>query len=165
VMSDSEDSTVTYTAVSSPFGGLSNIGSPRVDGPPMMPEDPYAYVVAAFQAPTSPDYVSGPEYPPSPDFIPEPVYPEFMPPEDESQILRRIWRRMMMDPADYHADGGDDDDDEDESSDDDEDDDVDIEEEHPALADSIVVALPTIDQAPYAEETEPFETDESAATP
>ncbi|GJW98293.1 hypothetical protein Tco_0180101 [Tanacetum coccineum] len=71
VMSDSEDSTVTYTAVSSPFGGLSDIGSPGVDGPPVMPEDPYAYVVAAFQAPPSPDYVSGPEYPPSPDFVPE----------------------------------------------------------------------------------------------
>ncbi|GJT12872.1 hypothetical protein Tco_0859914 [Tanacetum coccineum] len=28
VMSDSKDSTVTYTAVSSPFGGLSDIGSP-----------------------------------------------------------------------------------------------------------------------------------------
>ncbi|GKG53786.1 hypothetical protein Tco_0555186, partial [Tanacetum coccineum] len=34
-----------------------------------------------------------------------------------------------------------------------------------APADSIVVALPAIDQALYAEETEPFETDESAATP
>ncbi|GJV44449.1 retrovirus-related pol polyprotein from transposon TNT 1-94 [Tanacetum coccineum] len=43
VMSDSEDSTVTYTAVSSPFGGLSDIGSPGVDGSPVMPEDPYAY--------------------------------------------------------------------------------------------------------------------------
>ncbi|GJZ22417.1 hypothetical protein Tco_0559456 [Tanacetum coccineum] len=41
VMSDSEDSTVTYTAVSSPFRGLSDIGSPGVDGPPVMPEDPY----------------------------------------------------------------------------------------------------------------------------
>ncbi|GJX65143.1 hypothetical protein Tco_0299486, partial [Tanacetum coccineum] len=66
VMSDSEDSTVTYTAVSSPFGGLSDIGSPGVDGPPVMPEDPYAYVVAAFQAPPSPNFVPGPEYPPSP---------------------------------------------------------------------------------------------------
>ncbi|GJX30727.1 hypothetical protein Tco_0240582 [Tanacetum coccineum] len=73
VMSDSEDSTVTYTVVSSPFADLPDIGSPGVDGPPVMPEDPYAYVVAAFQAPPSPDYV----------FVPEPVYPEFMPPEDE----------------------------------------------------------------------------------
>ncbi|GKD32780.1 hypothetical protein Tco_1248289, partial [Tanacetum coccineum] len=55
----------------------------RVDGPPVMPEDPYAYVVATFQAPPSPDYLSGPEYPLAPDFVPEPVYPEFMPPEDE----------------------------------------------------------------------------------
>ncbi|GKB44093.1 hypothetical protein Tco_0889035 [Tanacetum coccineum] len=82
-MSDSEDSTVTYTAVSSPFGGLSDIRSPRVDGPPMMLEDPYTYVVAAFQAPPSPDYVSGPEYTPLPEFVLEPVYLEFMPPEDD----------------------------------------------------------------------------------
>ncbi|GJU54460.1 hypothetical protein Tco_1228174 [Tanacetum coccineum] len=65
--------------------------------------------------------------------------------------------------------GGDNGDDEDESSDDDEDEDVDIEgdeeEEHPAPADSKAVALPAIDQAPSAEETKPFETDESAATP
>ncbi|GJT30897.1 hypothetical protein Tco_0911172 [Tanacetum coccineum] len=50
------------------------------------------------------------------------------------------------------------------------DDDVDIEgdeeeEEHPAPADSTVVALPAVDQAPSAEETKPFETDESVATP
>nr|GFA93141.1 hypothetical protein [Tanacetum cinerariifolium] len=60
-MSDSKDFTVTYIAVSSPFGGLSDIGSLGVDGPPVMPEDPYAYVVATFQAPPSPNYVSGPE--------------------------------------------------------------------------------------------------------
>nr|GFB11754.1 hypothetical protein [Tanacetum cinerariifolium] len=39
------------------------------------------------------------------------------------------------------------------------------EEEHPALADSVVVALTAADQAPSAEETEPFESDESTATP
>ncbi|GJW01752.1 putative reverse transcriptase domain-containing protein [Tanacetum coccineum] len=83
VMSDLEDSTVTYMAVSNPFRGLSSIGSPGVDGPPVMLEDPYAYVVAAFQAPPSPDYVPGPEYPPLQEFVPEPVYPEFMPPEDD----------------------------------------------------------------------------------
>ncbi|GJY50878.1 hypothetical protein Tco_0441725 [Tanacetum coccineum] len=47
-MSDSEDSTVTYTAVSSPFEDGSDIGSPGVDGPPIMPEDPYAYIMAAY---------------------------------------------------------------------------------------------------------------------
>ncbi|GKA35937.1 hypothetical protein Tco_0722428, partial [Tanacetum coccineum] len=61
VMLDLEDSTVTYTAVSSPFEYRSDIGSPRVDGPPIMPEDPYAYIVTAYQAPPLPDYMSGPE--------------------------------------------------------------------------------------------------------
>nr|GEY84485.1 putative reverse transcriptase domain-containing protein [Tanacetum cinerariifolium] len=218
-MSDSEDSTITYTTVSSPFRGLSDIGSPGVDGQPMMPEDPYAFVVAAFQASTSPDNVSGPKYPPSPEFIPELVYPEFMPAEDdillaEEQPLPAAASPTTEssgyidvsnpnedpkedpeddpeeDPADYPADGGDEGDDEDESSDDDEDDDIDIkgdeeedessdddkdddidiegdEEEDKYLAptDSITVALPAIDHAPSTEETEPFETDESAATP
>ncbi|GKA48393.1 hypothetical protein Tco_0741351 [Tanacetum coccineum] len=109
-MSDSEDSTVTYTAVSSPFEDGSDIGSPGVDGPPIMPEDPYAYIMAAYQVPPSPDYIPGPEVPPSPDyipgpevppspdyipgleeprspppldFVPKPIYPEYMPHEDE----------------------------------------------------------------------------------
>nr|GFC64373.1 hypothetical protein [Tanacetum cinerariifolium] len=75
------------------------------------------------------------------------------------------------DPVDYPADGGDDGDDEEESSEDNEDDDMDIEadeeeeEEHPAPANSVVVALTAADQAPSAEETELFETNESAATP
>ncbi|GJW98555.1 hypothetical protein Tco_0180363 [Tanacetum coccineum] len=38
------------------------------------------------------------------------------------------------------------------------------EEGHLAPADSTVVALPAVDQAPFAEETKPFKTDESAAT-
>ncbi|GKG52981.1 hypothetical protein Tco_0550093, partial [Tanacetum coccineum] len=58
-----------------------------VDGPLVMPEDLYAYMVAAFQAPLSPDYVSGLEEPkqapPLPEFVPEPVYPKFMPMEDD----------------------------------------------------------------------------------
>ncbi|GKC35015.1 hypothetical protein Tco_1047399 [Tanacetum coccineum] len=156
VMSDSEDSTVTYTEVSSLFADLSNIGSPGVDGPPVMPEDPYAYVVAAFQEPPSPDYVPGPkepeQEPPSPvyvPYVPESVYPEFMPPEDESDPEEDDEEDLEEDPADYPADGGDDGDDEDESSHDDEDDDVDIEgdeeeEEHPAPTDSTAVALPAL---------------------
>ncbi|GKE02371.1 hypothetical protein Tco_1390354 [Tanacetum coccineum] len=68
------------------------------------------------------------------------------------------------DPADYPADGGDDDD---ESSDDDDDDVEEDEEEEEDLApaDSTGVASPGVDPVPSAEETEPFETDESAATP
>ncbi|GKG36252.1 hypothetical protein Tco_0443930, partial [Tanacetum coccineum] len=76
-MSDLEDFTVTYTAVSSPFEDGSDIGSPGVDGPPIMPEDPYAYI---------PDYIPGPEEPqsaPPLDFVPELMYPEYIPQEDE----------------------------------------------------------------------------------
>ncbi|GKA75202.1 hypothetical protein Tco_0781580, partial [Tanacetum coccineum] len=142
VMSDSEDSTVTYTAVSSPFEGSA------ITGLCVGPEEPE-------QAPLSPE------------FVPEPVYPEFMPPEDdvlpaEEQPLPAAVSPTAdspgyiadsdpeedeedpeEDPTDYPADGGDDDDDDDESSDDDEDDDDDVEEdedeeeEHPAPADSV----------------------------
>ncbi|GKD10714.1 hypothetical protein Tco_1190399, partial [Tanacetum coccineum] len=101
----------------------------------------------------------------SPNYVSE-SDPEANPEEDDDEDPEE-------DPIDYPADGRDDGDDEDESSEDDEDDDeVDIEadddeeeEEHPAPADSAVVALPAADQAPFAEETEPFKTDESAATP
>ncbi|GJR34942.1 hypothetical protein Tco_1210626 [Tanacetum coccineum] len=206
-MSDSDEPTVTYTEVSNPFEGLSDIGSPGVVGPeheglPWMLDDPYVQV--ALQIPPSPNYIPGPEEPqspPLPDFVPEPVYPEYMPQEDEvfsaeEQPLSAAASPTAQSPdyvsesdpeedleddddedpeedlVDYPADGGDDDNDEDESSEDDEDDDVDIEadddeeeEEHPAPADSTAVALPAADQALSAEETEPFETDESAATP
>ncbi|GKE66014.1 hypothetical protein Tco_1520175, partial [Tanacetum coccineum] len=144
---DSEDSTVTYTAVSSPFGGLLDIEYSGFDGPPVMPEDPYAYM-----------------------FVLEPVYPEFMPPEDEvfpaeeqplpaavsptadlpgyitDSGLEDPEEVPEEDPTDYPADGGDDDDGDDESSNDDEDDYDDVEEdkdeeeeeeEHPTLADSV----------------------------
>nr|GEW89432.1 hypothetical protein [Tanacetum cinerariifolium] len=202
-MSDSEDSIITYTTVSSPYGGFSDIGSPGVDGPPVIPKDPYAYVVAAFHAPPSLDYMPGPEYPPSPEFVPELVYPEFMPAEDDilpakEQPLPAAASPTAKSPGyidesdpeedyeddpeedltDYPADGGEEgdnedessDDEEDESSDDDEDEDIDIEgdeeeDEYLAPADSTVVTLPAIDHAPSAEETEPFETDESEATP
>ncbi|GKF74738.1 hypothetical protein Tco_0224182, partial [Tanacetum coccineum] len=110
VMSDSKHSTVTYTSVSFPVEDDSDIGSPGIDGPPIMPEDPYAYIMAAYEVPPSPDYMPGPEVPPSPDYIPGPevppssnyipgpeepqspppldfvpklMYPEYMPQEDE----------------------------------------------------------------------------------
>ncbi|GJW16916.1 hypothetical protein Tco_0024352 [Tanacetum coccineum] len=157
----------------------------RLTGPPSRsyipgPEEP--------QSPPLPDFVPEPVYPEympqedevfpaeeqplptaasptaqSPDYVPE-SDPKEDPEEDDNKDPKE-------DPADYPADGGDDGDDEDEPSDDDEDEEVDIEaddeeeEEHPAPADSTIVALPAADQAPSAEETEPFETDESAATP
>ncbi|GKC73789.1 hypothetical protein Tco_1119672, partial [Tanacetum coccineum] len=139
-----------------------------------MQEDPY--MEATLQAPPSPDYVSGPEEPeqalPLPDYVPGPEHandeisdPEADPEEDDDEDPEE-------DPVDYSVDGGDDGDDEDEPSEEDEDEDNDVdmeadgdkeEKEHPATADSVVVALPATDQAPSAEETKPFETDECAA--
>ncbi|GKB10876.1 hypothetical protein Tco_0844799, partial [Tanacetum coccineum] len=184
VMSDSDESEVTYTEISNTFEEFSYIGSPGV-----VP---------------SPDYIPDheePQSPPLPDFVLEPVYPEYMPQEDEMFLAKEQPLPAAAsptaqspdyvsvsdlkanpeedddedpeeDPVDYLANGGDDGDDEDESSEDDEDEEVDIEaddkedeEKHPAPADSVVVALPAADQAPSAEETESFETDESAATP
>ncbi|GKD26214.1 hypothetical protein Tco_1232428, partial [Tanacetum coccineum] len=71
----SEHSTVTYTLVSFPVEDDSDIGSPGVDGPPIMPEDSYAYIMAAYEVPPLPDYIPGPEVPPSPDYIPGPEVP------------------------------------------------------------------------------------------
>nr|GEY77272.1 hypothetical protein [Tanacetum cinerariifolium] len=128
-MSDLKDSTVTYTAVSSSFGGLSDIGSPRVDGPPVMPEDPYAYVLAAFQAPPFPDYVPKDEILPAEE---QPLPAAVSPIVDSlGYVLESDFKEdPEEDPADYLVDERDDGDDEDESSDDDEDDDdVDIKED------------------------------------
>nr|GEV41318.1 putative reverse transcriptase domain-containing protein [Tanacetum cinerariifolium] len=141
-MSDYENSIITYTVVSSPFGGLSDI---RVGIPEFMPAEE--------------DILPTEEQP-----LPAAASPttESLGYNDESDLEE--------DRADYPADGRDEGDDKDESSNDDEHDDIDIkeyeeEDEYLAPADSIVVALPAIDHASSAEEIEPFKTDESAATP
>ncbi|GJY38937.1 hypothetical protein Tco_0425301 [Tanacetum coccineum] len=146
-----------------PFEDGLDIGSPGVDGPPIMSEDPYAYIMAAYQVPPLPDYIPGPEEPQLPpplDFVPEPMYPEYMPQEDEILLAEEQPLPAASpttnspgyvpesdleeepeeddedpeeDPTDYPADRDDDDDD-----DDDEDEDEDEEEEvHPAPADSV----------------------------
>ncbi|GJY46636.1 hypothetical protein Tco_0435699 [Tanacetum coccineum] len=154
-MSDLEDSTVTYTEVSSPFEDLSDIGSPRVDGLPMMPEDPYAYVKAALQAPPSPDYVPDPEHPSSPvyvSYVPDPVYPEFMPPEDDvlpaeeqplpAAVLPTADSPSYItesDPEEEKESSGDDADNEEE----DEDEDEEEGKEHIASADSVSPPIPS----------------------
>ncbi|GKF87911.1 hypothetical protein Tco_0258788, partial [Tanacetum coccineum] len=158
-MSDSKHSTVTYTSVSIPVEDDSDIGSRGVDGPPIMPEDPYAYIMAAYQVPPSHDYIPGPEEPQSPppqDFVPKPMYPEYMPHEDvilpaEEQPLPAAASPIAdspgyvpksdleeddedpeEDPADYPADRDDDEEEEEDPSRDDvddEDEDEDQEEE------------------------------------
>ncbi|GJR83922.1 hypothetical protein Tco_0154707 [Tanacetum coccineum] len=146
VMSDSEDSTVTNTAVSSPFEDRSDIGSPVVDGPPIMSEDPYAYIVAAYQAPPSPGYMPGPEEPQLPpplDFVPERYSPRYVLESDPEEEPEEDDEDSEEDPADYPADRDDDDDEEeeepsgDDADDEDEDEDEDEEEEDPALTDSV----------------------------
>ncbi|GJV56872.1 hypothetical protein Tco_1457877 [Tanacetum coccineum] len=138
-MSDSEDSTITYTAVSSPFGGLSDIGSPGVVGPeheglPWMLDDPYVQFI-----PLKDEVFLAEEQP-----LPAAASPEADLEEDDDEDPEE-------DPTDYPADRGDDDDDEDEPSDDDEDEEVDIEandeeeEEHPTPADSTAIALPAVE--------------------
>ncbi|GJR79233.1 putative reverse transcriptase domain-containing protein [Tanacetum coccineum] len=137
VMLESEDSTITYIEVSSLFKDLSDIGSSGVDGLPMMPEDPYAYVEAALQAPPSPDYVTDPEHPPSHVYVP--YVPEPFDPEED---LEEGDEDPEEDPADYPTDRGDNDEEEesfgDDADDEEEDKDEDEEEEdHLALTDSV----------------------------
>nr|GFB59681.1 hypothetical protein [Tanacetum cinerariifolium] len=135
-------------------------------------------------APPSPDYVPGLEHaddeivtedqPYAEDASPIAQSSEYVPESDfEAYSEDDDDEDPEEDPVDYLADGGDDGDDEEESledDEDDEDDDMDVEadeeeEEHLAPVNSVVVALIAADQAPSTEETEPFETDESAATP
>ncbi|GKC44631.1 hypothetical protein Tco_1062353, partial [Tanacetum coccineum] len=175
--SDSASSEVTYTSISShgdplawamDFFGLQEPDSPKA-------------------ASASPDYVSSPE---EPEQAPQPYAvadsPEYLAPSNEevpvedqpyavadSPIALSLGYVADSDPGedpeedskdrlvDYPADGGDGDDDD--SSDDDKEEEEASEEEHLALADFVVA--PVVDHAPSSEETEPFETDESAATP
>nr|GFC61893.1 hypothetical protein [Tanacetum cinerariifolium] len=104
-------------------------------------------------APPSLDYVPGPEHandeivaedqPYAKDASPTAQSPEYVPESD----------------LEVHPEDDDDEDPEEDHADEEE------EEEHSAHADSVVVASTAADQAPSTEETEPFETDESAATP
>nr|GEW55188.1 hypothetical protein [Tanacetum cinerariifolium] len=101
-----------------------------------MDPDEFEALQSSEQAPSSPDYVPS------------------------------IWKE---DPEEDLTDEGDDDDEEESSEDDDKEEekaskeDEDEKEEYLALADSTI--LPVTDPFPSAEETEPFETNKSAATP
>ncbi|GKC02698.1 hypothetical protein Tco_0994308 [Tanacetum coccineum] len=133
------------------------------------------------QAPLSPDYVTGPEYPeylaPSDEEVPIKDQPYAV---ADSHIALSLGYVVDSDPeedleedsedgpVDYPPDGGDGDDD-DSSNDDEkeeeasEEEEAEEEEEHMAPANSVVARV--VNHVPSSEETEPFETDESAATP
>ncbi|GJV33957.1 hypothetical protein Tco_1394357 [Tanacetum coccineum] len=116
--------TSTYTSVSFPVEDDSDIGSPGVDGPPIMPEDPYAYIMAAYGVPPSPDYIPGPEGPPSPDY-------------SEEQPLHAAASPTAESPGYIPESDPEEDPEEEDPEDDDEDEDEEEEEEHPAPADSV----------------------------
>nr|GFA90674.1 hypothetical protein [Tanacetum cinerariifolium] len=150
-MSDSDESGVTYTDISSPFEELSDIGSPRADDHehlmlPEMLEDPFVEVV--LQEPPSPDYIPGlkePEQAPSsPDYVPglehadDEIVAEDQPYAEDASPIAQSPEYVLEsdfemhleddddedpeeDPVDYPSNEGDDGDDEEESSEDDED--------------------------------------------
>ncbi|GJQ88993.1 hypothetical protein Tco_0000132 [Tanacetum coccineum] len=128
---------VTQQEISSPYEDLSDIGSPRADDHefPDAPPSPEDSRMGDLLSPIAQ----------SPDLL------------CRSLILRQM---MRMDIEEGIEDADMDIDEEDE---DDEMEDEEAEEEHSAPAYPVVVALSAT--APSAEETEPFETDESAATP
>ncbi|GKD30078.1 hypothetical protein Tco_1240856, partial [Tanacetum coccineum] len=182
--SDSASSEVTYTSISSQGDPLAwDVDFFRLQEPDLLEA-----------APASPDYVPGPEEPEqvplSLDYVPGLEYPEYLAPSDEEVPMEdqpyavadspiALSLGYVADsnpeedsedgPVDYPANGGNDDDDD--SSDDDEEEeeaseeeeDEEEEEEHLALADFVVA--PVVDHVTSSEETESFETDESAATP
>ncbi|GJR87638.1 hypothetical protein Tco_0211649 [Tanacetum coccineum] len=177
--SDSASSKVTYTSISSHGDPLAwAVDFFRLQEPDL-PE----------AAPASPDYVPGPEEPEqaplSPDYVPGPEYPEYLAPSDEEVPIKDQPYDVANSPialspgyvadsdpeedsrdglVDYPVDGGDDDDDE-SSNDDEEEEEASEEEEEDHLAPVDSVVAPVVDHVPSSEETEPFETDESAATP
>ncbi|GKF15989.1 hypothetical protein Tco_0057451 [Tanacetum coccineum] len=135
--------------------------------------------VSPEAAPALPDYVPGPEEP-----VPGPEYPEYLAPSDEEVPMEDQPYDVAVSPialspgyvadsdpeedsedgpVDYPADGGDGDDDDSSDDDEEEEDASKEEEEHLAPADSVVA--PVVDHVPSSEETEPFESDESTATP
>ncbi|GKC42561.1 hypothetical protein Tco_1060283 [Tanacetum coccineum] len=180
--SDSASSEITYMSISSHGDPLAW----AVDFFRLQEPD------SSEAAPASPDYVPGPKEPEqaplSLDYVPRPEYPEYLAPSDEEVPMEdqpyavadspiALSPGYVADsdpeedpeedfedgPVDYPADGGDDDDDD--SFDDDEEEEEAKEEEEEHLAPADYVVAPVADHVPSSEETEPFETDESAATP
>ncbi|GJR85430.1 hypothetical protein Tco_0209441 [Tanacetum coccineum] len=84
--------------------------------------------------------------------------PEYFAPSNEEVLIEEQPYAAIDSPICVLSEDDADDEDEEEAS-------KEEEEEHLALANSIAVASLVVDHVPSAEETEPFETDEFAATP
>nr|GEV46516.1 putative reverse transcriptase domain-containing protein [Tanacetum cinerariifolium] len=156
-MLDSEHSTVSYTSISSD-SDLSAWGIPLMHAEEVPKMDPYKEVAQQGQeTPPSPVYVPDPikleHY--VPVYVPKPVYPEYLVPSDDDIPIEEPEEDLEEDPIDYVDDADNDEDGEEEEE----------EEEHLAPTDSTAIASSAVDHVLSAEETEPFETDESAATP
>ncbi|GJX53481.1 hypothetical protein Tco_0281850 [Tanacetum coccineum] len=166
-MSDSEHSIVSYTSISLD-SDPSALGIPLMDASEVLEMDPYEEVAQQGQAtPPSPAYVPDPmelEHH-VPVYVPDPVYLEYLVPSDDDIPVEDLEEEPeedpKEDPIDYTANADDNEDEEEESSEDDDDE----EEDHLAPADSTAIASLAVDLALSIEETEPFETDESVATP
>ncbi|GJX86290.1 hypothetical protein Tco_0337064 [Tanacetum coccineum] len=139
VMSDIEDSTVTY--IEAPPSPNYVPGPEKLEQAPPSPEFIPGLVYSKIMP--SEDEVFPAEEQPLPGAVsPTTDLPRYIADSDPEEDREDPEEDPKEDPIDYSADRGDDDDDDDESSDDDEDDDdveedEDEEEEHPALADSI----------------------------
>ncbi|GKA46620.1 hypothetical protein Tco_0739503, partial [Tanacetum coccineum] len=103
----------------------SDIGSPGVDGPPIMPEDPYAYIMAAYQ---EDEILSAEEQPLPAAASPTTDSPRYVPESDPEEEPEEDDEDPEEDPADYPADRDDDDEDEEDEEE---------EEEYPSPADSV----------------------------
>nr|GEX62499.1 hypothetical protein [Tanacetum cinerariifolium] len=106
------------------------------------------------EAPPLPDYISGPEHADDEIIAEDQPYAK-----DASPIAQSPEYVPESDFEAHPEDDGDEDPEEDSDDDMDVEADEEEEEEHPTPADSVVVAPTTADQAPSAEETEPFEID------
>nr|GFB26072.1 hypothetical protein [Tanacetum cinerariifolium] len=99
-------------------------------------------------------------YIPGPEHVDDEIIAEDQPYAEDASPIAQSPEYVPESDFEAHPEDDDDEDPEEDPADEEEE-----EEEHPAPADSVVVALTAADQAPSTEETGPFKTDESAATP
>ncbi|GKB11711.1 hypothetical protein Tco_0845634 [Tanacetum coccineum] len=148
-MLDSEHSTLSYTSISSD-SDPSAWGIPLMDADEVPEIDPYEEVAQQGQA-----------APPSPVYAPDPIELEDHVPVYVTEPEEDPEGDSEEDPVDYAADAYDDEDEKEESSEDDDDE----EEENLAPADSTAATSLVVEPVLSTKETQPFETNESAATP